>query len=71
MIQLTIDQKHNILEVMAAEMNKHKENPTSKQIGKAAEALVSKHPCLIENGFKTMRVGRTACISGCATTAPN
>lgn len=53
MIRLTRDQKHNILEVMAAEMYKHKAYPSSKQIGKAAEALVSKHLCLKERGSKT------------------
>lgn len=45
-ITLTKDQKHNILEVMAAEMYKHKVYPSIPQIGLAAAALVEKHPCL-------------------------
>lgn len=51
-VRLTRDQKHNILDVMAAEIYKHKAYPSTKQIGLAAEALVSKHPCLRENGSK-------------------
>ena len=51
-VRLTRDQKHNILDVMAAEIYKHKAYPSTKQIGLAAEALVSKHPCLKENGSK-------------------
>uniref|UniRef100_A0A3Q1BY18 PB1 domain-containing protein n=1 Tax=Amphiprion ocellaris TaxID=80972 RepID=A0A3Q1BY18_AMPOC len=38
-LRLSRDQKHNILDVMAT--------------GKAAKALVSKHPCLKENGSET------------------
>lgn len=49
-VRLTRDQKHNILDVMAAEIYKHKAYPSTKQIGLAAEALVSKHPCLQETG---------------------
>lgn len=52
-LRLSRDQKHNILDVMAAEIYKHKAYPSTKQIGEAAEALVSKHPCLKENGSKT------------------
>lgn len=52
-VRLTRDQKHNILAVMAAEIYKHKAYPSTKQIGMAAEALVSKNPCLKENGSKT------------------
>ena len=51
-VRLTRDQKHNILDVMAAEIYKHKAYPSTKQIGLAAEALVSKHPCIKENGSK-------------------
>ncbi|KAI3373747.1 hypothetical protein L3Q82_022343, partial [Scortum barcoo] len=51
--KLPRDQKHNILDVMAAEIYRHKAYPSTKQIGKAAEALVSKHPCLKEHGFRT------------------
>uniref|UniRef100_A0A3B3TBI3 Uncharacterized protein n=1 Tax=Paramormyrops kingsleyae TaxID=1676925 RepID=A0A3B3TBI3_9TELE len=53
MIKLTRDQKHNILDVMAAEIYKLKAYPSSRELGKAAEALVSKHPCLKENGSKS------------------
>lgn len=47
-LRLTRDQKHNILNVMAAEINQHKAYPSGSQISKAAEALVTKHPCLKE-----------------------
>ncbi len=39
--------------VMAAELYKHKANPSSQQINKATETLVRKHPCLKQNGSKT------------------
>ena len=52
-LRLTRDQKHNILDVMSAEIYKHKAYPSTSQIGKAAEALVRKHPCLKEQGSKT------------------
>ena len=42
-VRLTRDQKHNILDVMAAELYKQKAYPSTKQIGLAAEALVNKH----------------------------
>uniref|UniRef100_A0A3B5A7P0 PB1 domain-containing protein n=1 Tax=Stegastes partitus TaxID=144197 RepID=A0A3B5A7P0_9TELE len=51
-IRLTRDQKHNILDVMAAKMYKFKAYPSTQQISLAAEALVSKHPCLKEIGSK-------------------
>ncbi|KAL7849972.1 hypothetical protein SRHO_G00193210 [Serrasalmus rhombeus] len=50
---LTRDQKHNILEGMAAEIYKLKAYPSGEQIRKASEALVTKHPCLRERGSKT------------------
>ncbi|KAK0141201.1 Sterile alpha motif domain-containing protein 3 [Merluccius polli] len=52
-VRLTRDQKHNILDVMAGDIYKHKAYPSTKQISKAAEALVSKHLCLKENGSRT------------------
>ena len=52
-LRLTRNQKHNILDVMAAEMYRHKAYPSSKQIGKAADALVNQHPCLTERGSQT------------------
>ncbi|XP_076879102.1 uncharacterized protein LOC143527703 [Brachyhypopomus gauderio] len=48
-IRLPRDKKHNILETMGDEIYKLKAYPSSTQIGKAAEALVRKHPCLKEN----------------------
>lgn len=57
-LKLSRDQKHNILDVMAAEIYKQKAYPSSTQIGKAAKALVSKHPCLKESGFETGFEGR-------------
>uniref|UniRef100_A0AAR2KGA4 Uncharacterized protein n=1 Tax=Pygocentrus nattereri TaxID=42514 RepID=A0AAR2KGA4_PYGNA len=50
---LTRDQKHNILEGMAAEIYKLKAYPSGEQIRKASEALVTKHLCLRERGSKT------------------
>ncbi|KAL7883026.1 hypothetical protein SRHO_G00006840 [Serrasalmus rhombeus] len=50
---LTRDQKHNILEGMAAEIYKLKAYPSGEQIRKVSEALVTKHPCLRERGSKT------------------
>ncbi|XP_062865607.1 uncharacterized protein LOC134328441 [Trichomycterus rosablanca] len=52
-LRLTQDQKHSILEGMAAEIYRHKAYPSGEQIRKAAEALVSKHPCLRERGSIT------------------
>ena len=52
-LRLTRDQKHNLLDVMSAEIYKHKAYPSTLQIGKAAEALVRKHPCLKEHGSRT------------------
>ena len=52
-LRFTRDQKHNILDVMSAEIYKHKAYPSTSQIGKAAEALVRKHPCLKEHGSRT------------------
>ncbi|CAL9694944.1 unnamed protein product [Knipowitschia caucasica] len=51
--RITKDQKHVILECMAVQMYKHKAYPSSKQIAMAAEALVTKHPCLGERGSRT------------------
>uniref|UniRef100_A0A3B4YGN7 Uncharacterized protein n=1 Tax=Seriola lalandi dorsalis TaxID=1841481 RepID=A0A3B4YGN7_SERLL len=39
-VRLTWNQKHNILDVLAAEIYKHKAYPSTKLIGQAAEALV-------------------------------
>ncbi|CAI5678291.1 unnamed protein product [Oreochromis niloticus] len=52
-ITLTRDQKHNILETMGEEIYKLKAYPSTAQIGKAAEALVRKHPCLKERNSDT------------------
>ncbi|KAL3979204.1 Nance-Horan syndrome protein [Sarotherodon galilaeus] len=52
-ITLTRDQKHNILETMGEEIYKLKAYPSTTQIGKAAEALVRKDPCLKERNSDT------------------
>ncbi|MEQ2301141.1 hypothetical protein AMECASPLE_032913 [Ameca splendens] len=52
-ITLTRDQKHNILETMGEEIYRLKAYPSSTQIGKAAEALVRKHPCLKDKNSDT------------------
>uniref|UniRef100_A0A3B1K613 Sterile alpha motif domain-containing protein 3-like n=1 Tax=Astyanax mexicanus TaxID=7994 RepID=A0A3B1K613_ASTMX len=46
-------QKHNILEKMAETMHSFKPYPNDKEVGKAAEALVTVHPCLRELGSDT------------------
>lgn len=48
--KLTRDQKHNILENMAAVMHSFKPYPSDRDVGMAAEALVTAHPCLKEPG---------------------
>ena len=52
-LRLTRDQKHNILDVMAAEIYRHEGYPSTKQLGKVAVALVNKHPCLKERSSQT------------------
>ncbi|XP_030609899.1 sterile alpha motif domain-containing protein 3-like [Archocentrus centrarchus] len=52
-IRLPRDQKHNILKTMGEEIFRLKAYPSSTQIGKAAEALVRKHPCLKERNSDT------------------
>ncbi|XP_038129287.1 uncharacterized protein LOC119775391 [Cyprinodon tularosa] len=52
-IRLPRDQKHNILEIMGEEIYRLNAYPSSTQIGKAAEALVRKHPCLKEKNSDT------------------
>lgn len=52
-LRLTRDQKHNILDVMAAEIYRYNRYPSTKQLAKAADALVSKHPCLKERACQT------------------
>ncbi|TKS90290.1 hypothetical protein D9C73_024421 [Collichthys lucidus] len=51
-LKLTRAQKHNILENMAETMYNFKPYPHDKEVGMAAEALVTAHPCLREHGSK-------------------
>ena len=51
--KLTRSQKHNILENMAAVMYNFKPYRSYKDVGMAAEALVTAHPCLKEPGSVT------------------
>lgn len=48
MLVLTRSQKHNILENMAETMHSFKPYPNDKEVGQAAEALITAHPCLRE-----------------------
>jgi len=43
-LKLTKGQKHDILENMAKAMHSFKAYPSDKEVAKAAEALISKHP---------------------------
>ncbi|KAI9540436.1 hypothetical protein NQZ68_040446 [Dissostichus eleginoides] len=45
-----IPHMHNILESMAAVMHNFKPYPSDRDVGMAAEALVTAHPCLKELG---------------------
>lgn len=49
-LKLTKGKKHDILENMAKAMHSFKAYPSDKEVAKAAEALISKHPCLTEPG---------------------
>lgn len=53
-LKLTRSQKHNILENMAETMHSFKPYPNDREVGKAAEALVTAHPCLRELGSQWM-----------------
>ncbi|KAG9266393.1 hypothetical protein AMEX_G19015 [Astyanax mexicanus] len=50
MLKLTRAQKHDILENMAKTMHSFKPYPGDNEIARAAEALITKHPCLTEPG---------------------
>lgn len=52
-VKLTRSQKHNVLESMAETIHSFKPYPSDREIGKAAEALITAHPCLKELGSKT------------------
>ncbi|XP_077089958.1 uncharacterized protein LOC143741580 [Siphateles boraxobius] len=52
-LKLTRDQKHNILERMIDTIYSFKAYPSDTEFAQAAEALVTKHPCLKENGSRT------------------
>ena len=49
-LKLTRSQKHNILENMAETMHRFKPYHNDREVGKAAEAPVTLHPCLRELG---------------------
>ncbi|KAK7878991.1 hypothetical protein WMY93_034177 [Mugilogobius chulae] len=51
------NQKHNILEKMAETIFGFKAYPTERDLAKAAEALVTTHPCLSERGSETVWYG--------------
>lgn len=50
---VTRSQRHDILENMAATIYSFKAYPSGEEIGKAAEALITTHPCLRESGSRT------------------
>ena len=52
-IILTKGQKHDILETLANKIHSFKAYPSEKDIAEVAEALVTKHKCLKEQGSKT------------------
>ncbi|XP_053274095.1 sterile alpha motif domain-containing protein 3 [Pleuronectes platessa] len=52
-LRLARDQKHDILEQLASTIYGFKAYPSDKELAKAAEALVAKHPCLKEAGSDT------------------
>lgn len=52
-LKLARDQKHDILEKLASTIYGFKAYPSDKEIAMAAEALVTKHPCLKEAGSDT------------------
>uniref|UniRef100_A0A8C4Z2R7 Uncharacterized protein n=1 Tax=Gadus morhua TaxID=8049 RepID=A0A8C4Z2R7_GADMO len=49
-LQLSRDQKHNILDKLASTIYGFKAYPSDKEVAMVAEALVRKHPCLKEAG---------------------
>lgn len=49
-MKLSRAQKHNILESMAEVMHSFKPYPSDRDVGMAAEALITAHPCLKEPG---------------------
>lgn len=52
-LTLTRAQKHNILENTTETMYNFKPYPHDKEVGMAAEAPVTAHPCLREHGSKS------------------
>uniref|UniRef100_A0A3P8PU35 PB1 domain-containing protein n=1 Tax=Astatotilapia calliptera TaxID=8154 RepID=A0A3P8PU35_ASTCA len=56
-LKLTRAQKHNILETMASVMHTFKAYPSDGDVGLAAEALVTTHPCLKEPGSRNGSYG--------------
>ncbi|KAJ0037217.1 hypothetical protein NL108_018637, partial [Boleophthalmus pectinirostris] len=56
-LKLTRNQKSNILDKMAETIFSYKAYPNDREVGKAAEALVTAHPCLTEPGSETAWYG--------------
>lgn len=56
-VKLTRSQKHNILET-----NSLKPYPSDREVGMAAEALVTSHPCLRETGSRNGWYGWKVCL---------
>ncbi|XP_065148365.1 uncharacterized protein [Paramisgurnus dabryanus] len=52
-LKLTRDQKHDILEKLGSALYDFKAYPDDREVGKVAEALIKKHPCLKEPGSDT------------------
>lgn len=61
-VKLTRSQKHNILENMAAVMHTFKPYSSDRDVGMAAEALVTAHPCLKEPGSVSGWYGWKVCL---------
>lgn len=61
-VSLTRSQKHNILERMAERMYSFKPYPNDREVGMAAEALVTEYPCLRESGSRNGWYGWKVCL---------
>lgn len=56
-LKLFREQKHDILEILAAKMHSFNAYPSDRDVSVVAEALVTKHPCLKEPGSQTGQHG--------------
>ena len=61
-LKLSRAQKHNVLENMATVMHNFKPYPSDRDVGMAAEALVTAHPCLKEPGSVSGWYGWKICL---------